>query len=73
MERFIEMLPEADFLRPFAFASLEGVNYTLLRSDILTQLGQHGPYHRGQIAVEINPLRDEPLTTDYVYYAWREA
>ncbi len=73
IKRFIEELPEADFHRSFAFTSMEGQPYTLLRRDIFTQLGQHGAYHRGQIALELNPLLDECLTTDYVYYTWMEA
>ncbi len=73
IRRFIEELPEEDYHRSFAFTSMEGQPYTLLRRDIFTQLGQHGAYHRGQIAMELNPLLDECLTTDYVYYTWMEA
>ena len=73
IKRFIEELPEEDYHRSFAFTSMEGQPYTLLRRDIFTQLGQHGAYHRGQIAMELNPLLDECLTTDYVYYTWMEA
>ncbi len=73
MRRFIDELPEADFRGSFSFRTLEGEPYTLIRRDILTQLSQHGPYHRGQIAMELNPLLPEPLVTDYVYYAWRKA
>lgn len=72
MKRFIEELPEEDYHRPFDFTSMEGQPYTLLRRDIFTQLGQHGAYHRGQIAMELNPLLDECLTTDYVYYTWKK-
>lgn len=70
MKRFIEELPEEDYHHSFAFTSMEDQPYTLLRRDIFTQLGQHGAYHRGQIAMELNPLLDECLTTDYVYYTW---
>lgn len=73
MKSFIEELPEEDYHCSFAFASMEGQPYTLLRRDIFTQLGQHGAYHRGQIAMELNPLLDECLTTDYVYYTWMKA
>lgn len=72
MKTFITQLPEDDFHRPFAFTNMKGEDYTLLRRDIFTQLGQHGAYHRGQIAMELNPLLDEPLTTDYVYYTWKK-
>jgi len=70
MKQFIEMLPDADFHAHFDFTSMEGKPYRLLRRDILTQLAEHGAYHRGQIAVEINPLLDAPLATDYVFWAW---
>jgi uncharacterized damage-inducible protein DinB len=70
MKTYLEEIPEAALHRHFEFTSLEGQPYRLLKRDILTQLGQHGAYHRGQIAMELNPLLDEPLTTDYVYYMW---
>ena len=73
MRRFIEELPEEDYHRSFAFTNMEGHAYTLLRRDIFTQLGQHGAYHRGQIAMELNPLLDKCVTTDYVYYTWMKA
>ena len=72
MKRLIETLPEADFHAHFDFTSMEGKPYRLLRRDILTQLAEHGAYHRGQIAVEINPLLGKPLATDYVYWAWEK-
>lgn len=68
MKHFIENLPEAAFHEHFRYTRMEGGERQVRRRDALTQLGQHGAYHRGQIAVELNPLLDEPLTTDYIFH-----
>ena len=61
-----------DLLRqPFQYQAMDGNHFESLRMDILTQLALHGSYHRGQIAVELNPLLDKPLTTDFVYQTQR--
>jgi len=57
--------------QPFEYQSMEGKRFESLRSEILTQLALHGSYHRGQIAVELNPLLDKPLTTDFIYQTQR--
>ncbi len=57
--------------QPFEYQSLEGKRFESLRSEILTQPALHGSYHRGQIAVELNPLLDKPLTTDFIYQTQR--
>lgn len=71
MRRFVDDLPEEEFHQPFSYRSSEGDDYTNLRSEILSQLATHGCYHRGQIAVELNPLLPEPLTTDLVFFTRR--
>jgi len=68
MQRFIAGMPEEQFFTEFEYRSAEGGRFSNRRADILTQLSQHGCYHRGQIACELNPLLPEPLTTDYVFY-----
>ncbi|RMH23876.1 MAG: hypothetical protein D6693_10590 [Planctomycetota bacterium] len=68
MERFIAQTPEERLFAEFRYTSSEGDPYTNRIADILTQLSQHGCYHRGQIAVELNPLLAEPLATDYVFF-----
>ncbi len=61
-----------DLLRqPFEYQAMNGNHFESLRMDILTQLALHGSYHRGQIAVELNPLLDKPLTTDFIYQTQR--
>ena len=68
MERFIADSSEADLFAEFEYTSGSGGRFRNRRADVLTQLSQHGCYHRGQIACELNPLLPEPLTTDYVFY-----
>ncbi len=55
----------------FQFKDLKGNAHSALIYEILTQLSQHGCYHRGQMAVDLNPLLDQPVVTDWVYYVWR--
>ena len=64
---FIAGADDASLRAPFQSRSIEGDRYELTPLDALTQLSLHGSYHRGQIAVELNPLLDEPLTTDFIY------
>lgn len=68
MKSFLETLPENELHQEFEYRSTEGKTFRNRRLDILTQLSQHGCYHRGQIAVELNPLLPKPLTTDYVFF-----
>jgi len=68
MERFIADSSETDLFSEFEYTSGGGGRFRNRRADVLTQLSQHGCYHRGQIACDLNPLLPEPLTTDYIYY-----
>lgn len=68
MERFIADLPAERWFTPFAYTDSEGGRFTNQPIEILTQLSQHGCYHRGQIACELNPLLPQLLTTDYIFY-----
>jgi len=71
MERFVEGLTDARLAEPVTYTATEGGRFTNAVWQILSQLLTHGAYHRGQIAVEINPLLDEPLATDLIVRARR--
>ena len=71
MARLVAEFTDELLGQPFAYQSMEGKRFASLRSEILTQLALHGSYHRGQIAVELNPLLDKPLTTDFIYRTQR--
>ena len=71
MAQLISELTDELLGQPFQYHSMEGGHFESLRSEILTQLSLHGSYHRGQIAVELNPLLDKPLTTDFIYRTQR--
>ena len=71
MAQLISELTDELLGQPFQYRSIDGQHFESLRSEILTQLALHGSYHRGQIAVELNPLLDKPLTTDFIYRTQR--
>ncbi len=71
MAQLISELTDELLGQPFQYQSMDGNRFESLRSEILTQLALHGSYHRGQIAVELNPLLDKPLTTDFIYQTQR--
>lgn len=71
MKTFLEEIADEALQEEFEYRSTEGAVFRNRRADILTQLSQHGCYHRGQIAVELNPLLPKPLVTDYVFFCRR--
>ena len=71
MERLVSEQTDELLGQPFEYQAINGHHFESLRMDILTQLALHGSYHRGQIAVELNPLLDQPLTTDFIYQTQR--
>ena len=71
MGRLVAELTDELLGQPFEYQAMDGNRFESLRSEILTQLALHGSYHRGQIAVELNPLLDKPLTTDFIYQTQR--
>ncbi len=69
VQRFIESIDDAMLLAEFEYTSSEGGRYRNRPIDVLTQLSQHGCYHRGQIALELNPLLPAPISTDYIVFS----
>ena len=53
---------------PIKFVTRKGVAHTLSVSDIVTQVVNHGTYHRGQIVNMVRALGFEPVNTDYFIY-----
>ncbi len=71
MARLVAEFTDDLLHQPFEYQAMDGNHFESLRLEILTQLALHGSYHRGQIAVELNPLLDKPLTTDFIYQTQR--
>ncbi len=69
MRRLIESLDDATLVAEFEYTSSEGGRYRNRPIDVLTQLSQHGCYHRGQIALELNPVLPAALSTDYIVFS----
>ena len=55
--------------RAFEYSAMDGERFVSHRCDVFMQLLMHGSYHRGQIAMELNPLLASPLVLDYIYQA----
>lgn len=71
MKRFVDAMDDALLLAEFEYTSSEGAPFRNRPIEALTQLSQHGCYHRGQIAVELNPLLPTSLITDYINFCRR--
>ncbi len=69
MQAFLDLLTEDRIHGVFDYVTTEGEKGQSLVSQILTQLSQHGCYHRGQSILEIKPFLAKPLDTDYVFFA----
>jgi uncharacterized damage-inducible protein DinB len=65
-------LDDAAIGRPFEYRSFEGQPFRNTVEDILTQLYGHSLYHRGQIALLLRAMGEEPASTDFLFWT-REA
>lgn len=69
---YLSRLDDAEAARVFEYRSLEGEQFRNSVEDILTQLFGHSLYHRGQIAMLLRLIEEEPAVTDFVFWS-REA
>ena len=51
-----------------SYKNMAGVGYQNAIEDILIHVGNHGTYHRGQIALLLREKEYEPVSTDYIVY-----
>lgn len=68
-KRYLERLTEAELGRVFDYVATDGKPYRKRVEDILTQLFFHSGYHRGQVALLLRQLGEEPAVTDFVFWA----
>ncbi|MDR3609137.1 MAG: DinB family protein [Ignavibacteriaceae bacterium] len=66
--KYISSLSEEDFKKKLAYTSSRGVDFETSIEDILTQIGLHGMYHRGQIMLLMRNSGKETIATDYAMY-----
>lgn len=66
---YLDALTEDELGREVSYVNSKGEAFTSLVEDILTHLGLHSAYHRGQVAAELRAAGHEPATTDFIHAA----
>lgn len=65
---FIEGLSETDLTRPLTYKNTRGDEFTTPIGEILTHVGLHGIYHRGQISWLVRESGGTAVNTDYITF-----
>ncbi len=60
-------LSDGDLSSYCNYANSKGEAWKNSMTDILTHVGLHSSYHRGQIALEIRRSGSDPAYTDYIH------
>ena len=61
-------LDEAELDIPITYRNQSGAEFSQSPLDILTHLGLHSQHHRGQIALQLRQLGQEPAVTDFIAF-----
>jgi uncharacterized damage-inducible protein DinB len=72
---FDTLVSEADeraLARRVTYRNSAGRTYESSVTDIVTHVGMHGGYHRGQIARQLRAAGREPPYTDYIQFTRRD-
>ena len=65
---FLDSIDEGFLGREIVYRNQTGREFRNTPLDILTHLGMHSHYHRGQIAAELRRLGFAPAVTDFIAY-----
>ncbi|MGH9820108.1 MAG: DinB family protein [Pyrinomonadaceae bacterium] len=65
---FIDSLAEPDLDRPITYKNTKGVEFSTPIREILTHVGLHGVYHRGQIAWLVREGGGTAINTDFITF-----
>ncbi len=68
IEEYLGGLDEAALSLPVTYSNQTGQSFTHTPLDILTHLGLHSQHHRGQVALQLRQLGQEPAVTDFIAY-----
>ena len=68
---FVGSLTDARLHQPVRYVNTEGQPREARLHEILTHLGHHGAYHRGQVAVDMRLAGLEPVVTDAIAFTAR--
>lgn len=66
---FVSGLDDEGLDREFEYTSTEGRTYRNRVADALLHVATHAAYHRGQMAVDLRGMLDEPVTQDLIALA----
>ncbi|MGB0522768.1 MAG: DinB family protein [Flammeovirgaceae bacterium] len=67
-QTYVEGMSADDFLGTIEYTNSKGVMYQSSIYEVLTHLGIHSSYHRGQIVVLLRPLVDAVPATDFIFF-----
>lgn len=65
---YLATLTEPELAREFEYTGADGVRRRWPLLDLLTQVGGHAWYHRGQIAMLVKDLGGAAVDTDYIFW-----
>jgi uncharacterized damage-inducible protein DinB len=65
---YLGSLEEDNLGEEIAYRNQSGREFRNTPLDILTHLGLHSQHHRGQIALELRRLGQEPAVTDFIVF-----
>jgi uncharacterized damage-inducible protein DinB len=65
---YIDSLTESDLDTLISYKNTKGVPFQTSIKDILTHVGLHGVYHRGQVALLVRQGGGTAIGTDYIIY-----
>jgi len=66
--KYIKSLAGSDFQKMISYRNSRGADYITSIEDILTHVGFHGMYHRGQIMMLMRNSGQDIIATDYVMF-----
>jgi uncharacterized damage-inducible protein DinB len=67
-EKYLDSLAEADLDSVITYKNTKGIEYQTSVKDILTHVGLHSVYHRGQIALLVRDDGGTAVDTDFITF-----
>lgn len=67
-KELLTLIETEEFSRPVVYRNSQGKEFTSTVCDILTHLGLHAAYHRGQVVLLIKGQVAPLPVTDYIFY-----
>ncbi len=68
IDAYLQGMQPADLESEIVYANQSGKQFRNTPLDILTHLGLHSQHHRGQIALQLRQLGQEPAVTDFIAF-----